>query len=201
MNKHPREGMRPMDGMTPDYTAEEADREQVLASQINQVIAGQQVDVILNAMTRVMAAVLASVRHESDENGPLAETSLFAGVVMNLHSLVHPDPNETIAGTLTVGSNATLTPEVMDAATALCPVLWHFLTGLRLHYDGRHVANSWTSVLLNVLLETGPNGEAGLERTQTILKDLLKGLPQTYAQMQQLRAIDDGANTSEWGNA
>lgn len=193
-----------MDGTTPDYTQDEQEREAALALQINQAIGGQQVDVILNAMTRVMSAVLASVRHDDNvgDDGPLAETALFAGVVVNLHALVHPDPNETVAGTLSIGSRPDLlTPEVIEGATALCPVLWHFLMGLRLHYDGRHVANSWTSVLLNMLLEDGLDGEPGLRRAQDILRDILEGLPATYAQMTALRAMDDGANTSERGTA
>lgn len=130
-----------MDGTTPDYTSDEREREAALALQINQAIGGQQVDVILNAMTRVMSAVLASVRHDDSvgDGGPLAETALFAGVVVSLHSLVHPDPNETVSGTLTVGqASDKLTPEVIEGATSLCPVLWHLLMGLRLHYDGRH---------------------------------------------------------------
>lgn len=190
-----------MDAMTPDYTADEQEREAALASQINQAIGGQPVEVILNAMTRVMAAVLDMVRREGADDSHMADAALFAGIVINLHALVHPDPSESIAGTLAVGSGTTLAPEVMAAATTLCPVLWHFLTGLRLHYDNRHVANSWNSVLLNMLLEDGPEGEPGLPRAQRILQDILDGLPATYAQMTALRAMDDGANTSERGTA
>lgn len=90
-----------MDGTTPDYTAAATEREAALALQINQAIGGEQVDVILNAMTRVMSAVLASVRHDDNnvgDTGPLAETALFAGVVVNLHALVHPDPNDKCRG-------------------------------------------------------------------------------------------------------
>ena len=183
-----------------EYTSDEEEREFDLARQINKIIGGQQIDVLLNAMTRVMAAVLASVRHEDE--GDMVEASLFSGVVVNLHALVHPDPSESVSGTLTIGARSDLlTPEVMDAATILCPPLHHLMTGLRLHYDGRHVANSWTSVLLNLLVEDGPEGEPGLARAQAILKDILDGLPATYAQMRALRAFDEQGNTGQVGRA
>jgi hypothetical protein len=191
-----------MDQTTPDYTPQEAEAELALVGELGRVVSGQQVDVLLNAMTRTLAAVLTQVRCSNEDTGPAAEASLFAGLVINLHALVHPDPNESINGTLSVGSRPeALTPEVKAAATILCAPLFHLLTGLRMHYDGAHVANSWTSVLLNLLLEDGPNGEPGLARAQTILKDIHDGLPATYAQMQALRAMDDGANTSERGTA
>lgn len=183
--------------MKPDYTPAEQEAEFALASEIGRLVDGHQADVLLNAMTRVMASVLA----QADASDPVVEASLFSVVVINLHALVHPEP-KTKTKTLVVGDPASkLSPEVVDAAAVLCLPLYHLLTGLRLHYEGRDVANAWTSVLLNLLLEDGPAGEDGLARAMRILQEIADNLPATHAQMQALRAMDDGANTSERGSA
>lgn len=190
-----------MDQTTPDIdTSEDDDQEAeiALASELNRVIGGSPMDVAANAMTRVWAALLGQLL-TADENGPAAEVTVYAAMLVNVHALVHPTPDLSVS-TLAVGKNP-LTPEILAAAEVLYPPLYHLMMGLRCLYAGNFVAHSWIGVMLSMLFEEGPNGENGLARAQEVLKDMHDGLPAAYAQMVALRAMDAGANTSERGSA